>query len=139
MKRTTIVYCLILVFGVALKVMGSLDICANLLPAAASDVTSFLGYCTIILGISGLIGQILFRSDPVMQQREKERNDERNTAIRYRAQAWAGNVTMMLLTLGSGVSYALNAPKWITWGLLGTAVFDLLLTGVFTLWLRRKM
>ena len=137
MKRTTLAYCLILVFGVALEAVGSLDICANLLPAAVSDVTSFLGHCTIILGISGLIGQILFRSDPVMQQREKERNDERSTAIRYRAQAWAGNVTMMLPTLGSGVSYALNAPKWITWGLLGTAVFDLLLTGVFTLWPRR--
>ena len=139
MKRTTLAYCLILVLGVALEAMGSLDICADLLPAAVSDVTSFLGHCTIILGLSGLIGQILFRSDPVMQQREKERNDERNTAIRYRAQAWAGNVTMMLPTLGSGVSYALNAPKWITWGLLGTAVFDLLLTGAFTLWLRRKM
>lgn len=139
MKRTTLAYCLILVFGVALEAMGSLDICANLLPAAVSDVTSFLGHCTIILGISGLIGQILFRSDPVMQQREKWRNDERNTAIRYRAQAWAGNVTMVLLTLGSGVSYALNAPKWITWGLLGVVVFNLLLTGAFTLWLRRRM
>ena len=139
MKRTTLVYLLVTVLGVALEAMGSLGICANLLPAAVSDVTSFLGHCTIILGISGLIGQILFRSDPVMQQREKERNDERNTAIRRRAQAWAGNVTMVLLTLGSGVSYALNAPKWITWGLLGTAVFNLLLTGAFTLWLRRKM
>ena len=139
MKRTTLAYCLILVFGVALEAMGSLDICANLLPAAVSDVTSFLGHCTIILGIAGLFGQILFRSDPVMQQREKERNDERNTAIRYRAQAWAGNVTMVLLTLGSGVSYALNAPKWITWTLLGVVVFNLLLTGAFTLWLRRKM
>lgn len=139
MKRTTLAYCLILVFGVALEAMGSLDICVNLLPMAASDVTSFLGHCTIILGISGLIGQILFRSDPVMQQREKERNDERNTAIRYRAEAWAGNVTMVLLILGSGVSYALNAPKWITWGLLGIAGFNVLLSGVFTLWLRRRM
>ena len=139
MKRTTLVYLLVTVLGVALAAVGSLNIEAHFLPAAVSDVTSFPGHCTIILGISGLIGQILFRSDPVMQQREKERNDERNTAIRRRAQAWAGNVTMMLLTLGSGVSYALNAPEWITWGLLGTAVFDLLLTGAFTLWLRRKM
>ena len=139
MKRTTLAYCLILVFGVALEAMGSLDICANLLPAAVSDVTSFLGHSTIILGISGLIGQSLFQSDPVLQQREKALNDERNTAIRCRAEAWAGNVTVYLLALGGLVSTAFDAPKWITWTLVGIVVFNLLLRWVFTLWLRRRM
>ena len=122
MKRTTLAYCLILVFGVALKVMGSLDICANLLPAAVSDVTSFLGYCTIILGISGLIGQILFRSDPVMQQREKERNDERNTAIRRRAKAVSGEALQWAVLGAAWLSIALGAPLWVTLTAVGVFV-----------------
>ena len=113
MKRTTLVYLLVTVLGVALAAVGSLNIEAHFLPAAVSDVTSFLGHCTIILGISGLLGQILFRSDPVLQQREKARNDERNTAIRYRAEAWAGNVTTVLLALGSVVSSYLGVPERI--------------------------
>lgn len=81
----------------------------------------------------------MIQSDPVLQQREKARNDERNTAIRYRAEAWAGNVTTVLLALGGAVSSCLDVPERIIWTLLGIAAFNVLLTGVFTLWLRRRM
>lgn len=139
MKRTTIVYLLVMVLGVAVVAVGLLNVLAHFLPMAASDVMAPLGGIAIGLGIAGLIGQSLIQSDPVLQQREKERNDERNTAIRYRAEAWAGNVITILLALGGAVSSYLDAPVWITWTLFGIAGFDLLLTGVFTLWLRRRM
>lgn len=139
MKRTTLAYCLVTVLGVALAAVGLLDVRAQFLPMAASDVMAPLGGIAIGLGIAGLWGQSLIQSDPVLRQREKERHDERNTAIRYRAQAWAGNVITILLALGGAVSSYLDVPEWITWGLLGIAVFNLLLTGVFTLWLRRRM
>ena len=139
MKRTTLAYCLVMVLGVALVAMGLLDIRAQFLPTAVSEILAPLGGLAIGLGIAGLIGQSMIQSDPVLQQREKARNDERNTAIRYQAEAWAGNVTTVLLALGSAVSSYLDVPEWITWTLLGIAGFDLLLTGVFTLWLRRRM
>ncbi|MCI6055123.1 hypothetical protein [Dysosmobacter sp.] len=139
MKRTTLAYCLVMVLGVALVAMGLLDIRAQFLPTAASEILAPLGGLAIGLGIAGLIGQSMIQSDPVLQQREKARNDERNTAIRYRAQAWAGNVTTVLLALGGAVSSYLDVPEWITWTLLGIAAFNVLLTGVFTLWLRRRM
>lgn len=91
------------------------------------------------LGVGGLWGRYLIQSDPELRQREKERNDERNTAIRRRAKAWAGNVTTILMALGGAVSNYLGVPAWITWTLLGIAGFNVLLSGVFTLWLRRKM
>ena len=122
MKRTTLVYLLVTVLGVALAAVGSLNIEAHFLPAAVSDVTSFPGHCTIILGISGLIGQILFRSDPVMQQREKERNDERSTAIRYRAQAVSGEALQWAVLGAAWLSIALGAPLWVTLTAVGVFV-----------------
>lgn len=139
MKRTTLAYCLVMVLGVALVAVDLLNIQAHFLPMAASDVLAPLGGSAIGLGIAGLIGQSMIQSDPVLQQREKARNDERNTAIRYRAQAWAGNVITTLLALGGAASRYLDAPAWITWTLFGIAFFDLLLTWAFTLWLRHRM
>lgn len=139
MKRTTLAYCLVMVLGVALVAVGLLDIRAQFLPTAVSEILAPLGGLAIGLGIAGLIGQSMIQSDPVLQQREKARNDERNTAIRYRAQAWAGNVTTVLLALGGAVSSYLDVPERITWTLLGIAAFNVLLTVVFTLWLRRRM
>lgn len=139
MKRTTLAYCLEMVLGVALVAVGLLDIRAQFLPTAVSEILAPLGGLAIGLGISNLIRQSMIQSDPVLQQREKVRNDERNTAIRYRAEAWAGNVITILLALGGAVSNYLDAPKWITWTLFGIAGFDMLLAWVFTLWLRRKM
>ena len=109
MKRTALAYCLVMVLGVALVAVGLLDIRAQFLPTAVSEILAPLGGLAIGLGIAGLIGQSMIQSDPVLQQREKARNDERNTAIRYRAEAWAGNVTTVLLALGSAVSSYLDA------------------------------
>lgn len=139
MKRTTLAYSLVTVLGVALFAVGLLNVQSHFLPMAASDVMAPLGGIVFGLGVGGLWGRYLIQSDPELRQREKERNDERNTAIRYRAQAWAGNVTTILMALGGAVSSYLDVPAWITWTLLGIAGFNVLLSGVFTLWLRRKM
>ena len=139
MKRTTIAYLLVTILGVVLMAVALLDIWVNLLPTAVSDVISHLGALGLALGVAGLARQDLLQSDPVLQQREKALNDERNTAIRCRAEAWAGNVTVYLLALGGLVSTAFDAPKWITWTLVGIVVLNLLLRWVFTLWLRRRM
>lgn len=40
---------------------------------------------------------------------------------------------------GGAVSCYLDAPVWITAALFGIAVFNVLLSGLFTLWLRRRM
>ena len=139
MKRTTIAYLLVTMLGVVLGAAGLLNSQSHALPLTVSRILAPLGGITFGLGLGGLLGQGIIQSDPVLRQREKERHDERNTAIRYRAEAWAGNVTAVLLALGGAVSGYLDAPLWVTGALLGTAVFNVLLGGVFTLWLRRKM
>lgn len=127
------------VLGVALGAAGLLNSQSHALPLTVSRILAPLGGITFGLGVGGLFGRSMIESDPVLRQREKERHDERNTAIRYRAEAWAGNVTAVLLALGGAVSGYMDAPLWVTGALLGTAVFNVLLSGVFTLWLRWKM
>lgn len=127
------------VLGVALGAAGLLNSQSHALPLTVSRILAPLGGITFGLGVGGLFGRSMIESDPVLRQREKERHDERNTAIRYRAEAWAGNVTAVLLALGGAVSGYMDAPLWVTGALLGTAVFNVLLSGVFTLWLRRRM
>ena len=139
MKRTTLAYLLVTVLGVALFAVGLLNVQSHFLPMAASDVMAPLGGIVFGLGVGGLWGRYLLQSDPELRQREKERHDERNTAVRYRAEAWAGNVTTVLLALGGAVSSSMDTPVWVTAALLGTAIFNVLLSGVFTLWLRRRM
>ena len=86
-----------------------------------------------------MLGQTMVESDPVLRRREQERNHERNTAIRHRAEALAGNATTVLLILGGAVSNSLDAPLWVTAALFGTAFFNVLLSWMFTLWYRRRM
>lgn len=139
MKRTTIAYLLVTILGALLAAVGLLSARVDALPLIVSKILAPLGATVFGVGLGGLFGQGLLQSDPVLRQREKERHDERNTAIRYRAEAWSGNVTTVLLALGGAVSGYMDAPLWVTILLLGTAVFNVLLSGVFTLWFRRKM
>ena len=139
MKRTTIAYLLVTILGALLAAVGLLSARVDALPLIVSKILAPLGATVFGVGLGGLFGQGLLQSDPVLRQREKERHDERNTAIRCRAEAWAGNVTTVLLALGGAVSGYMDAPLWVTILLLGTAVFNVLLSGVFTLWFRRRM
>lgn len=139
MKRTAIAYLLVTILGTLLAAVGLLSARVDALPLIVSKILAPLGATVFGVGLGGLFGQGLLQSDPVLRQREKERHDERNTAIRYRAEAWSGNVTTVLLALGGAVSGYMDAPLWVTILLLGTAVFNVLLSGVFTLWFRRRM
>lgn len=139
MKRTTIAYLLVTILGALLAAVGLLSARVDALPLIVSKILAPLGATVFGVGLGGLFGQGLLQSDPVLRQREKERHDERNTAIRYRAEAWSGNVTTVLLALGGAMSGYMDAPLWVTILLLGTAVFNVLLSGVFTLWFRRRM
>ena len=114
MKRTTLAYCLVMVLGVALVAVGLLDIRAQFLPTAVSEILAPLAGGAIGLGIAGLIGQSMIQSDPVLQQREKARNDERNTAIRRRAKAVSGEVLQWTVLGAAWLSIALGAPLWVT-------------------------
>ena len=74
------------------------------------------------LGVGGLWGRYLIQSDPELRQREKERNDERNTAIRRRAKAVSGEVLQWTVLGAAWLSIALEAPLWVTLAAVGVFV-----------------
>ena len=122
MKRTTIAYLLVTVLGVALFAVGLLNVQSHFLPMAASDVMAPLGGIVFGLGVGGLWGRYLLQSDPELRQREKERNDERNTAIRYRAKAVSGEALQWTVLGAAWLSIALEAPLWVTLAAVGVFV-----------------
>lgn len=139
MRRKTAVSLLVTALGVILGVAALLATRTNALPFPADKILAPLGGIAAGLGLGGLLGQTMVESDPVLRQREKEKNDGRNTAIRHRAEALAGNVTTVLLALGGAVSNSLDAPLWVTAALFGTAFFNVVLSWIFTFWFRRRM
>lgn len=139
MRRKTAAFLLVTVLGVLLLAAALLATRTDALPLPAAGILAPLGGIAVGVGLGELLGQTMVESDPVLQQREKERNDERNTAIRHRAEALAGNVTTVLLALVGAVSNSLNAPLWVTAALFGTALFNVVLAWIFTFWFRRRM
>ena len=139
MKRKTVLCWLVTALGVILGVAALLATRTDALPLPADRILAPLGGIAVGLGLAGLLGQAMVESDPVLRQREKEKNDERNTAIRCRAESMAGRVTVAALALGSVVSRALEAPVWVAVLLLGFAFAYAVLELIFTLWYRRRM
>lgn len=139
MKRKTIAYLLVTFLGILLGTVILFSSQAAALPVRASRTLASLGGIALGLGLGGLMTQSRLKSDPALRQREKEKNDERNVAIRRRAEALAGNITTILLALAGAVSRSLDAPWWVTAALFGSAFFNMLLVYVFTLWFQRKM
>ena len=139
MKRKTAVSLLVTALGVMLAAAALLATRTDALPLPADKILAPLGGIAVGLGLAGLLGQTMVESDPVLRQREKEQNNERNTAIRCRAESMAGRVTVAALALGSVVSKSLEAPVWVTVLLLGFAFAYAVLALIFTLWYQRRM
>lgn len=70
-----------------------------------------------------------------MRRSEIEANDERNVAIRHRAQALSGNVIVYAVMVMAWVCIFLDAPLWMTLTCIGIfvakTVLDLFLTAYY--------
>lgn len=136
--KKTVLYGIFLLCGIALMALSLA------LEGRISD--SIGGMCMGIgAGALGYCGSNLMtlrreRKDPVaMRQAQIEANDERNVAIRRRAQAVSGEVLQWAVMAAAWLSIGLGAPLWVTLAAVG--VF--LAKCVLELWLmvryQRKM
>ena len=117
MKRE-VLYGGLLACGVALMVLSLV------LEGHVSDSVGgmFMGAGCGLMGFGG--SQVLMRHrekrDPaVMRQAEIEAKDERNVAIRRRAQAVSGEVLQWAVMGAAFVSIGLDAPLWVTLAAVG--------------------
>lgn len=117
MKRE-VLYGGLLACGVALMVLSLV------LEGHVSDSVGgmFMGAGCGLMGFGG--SQVLMRHrekrDPaVMRQAEIEAKDERNVAIRRRAQAVSGEVLQWAVMAAAWLAIGLGAPLWVTLAAVG--------------------
>ncbi len=117
MKRE-VLYGGLLACGVALMVLSLV------LEGHVSDPVGgmFMGAGCGLMGFGG--SQVLMRHrekrDPaVMRQAEIEAKDERNVAIRRRAQAVSGEVLQWAVMAAAWLAIGLGAPLWVTLAAVG--------------------
>lgn len=120
MKRSRLTYIAGLVIGICCIVAG--------LFLKGEDVKSISG---VLIGVgaglfSSCISNLLLihmeRKNPALEKQTKiDYNDERNTMIRHRAKAKAGDITQWLIMGIAYVTIFISAPLWLTFAVI--AVF----------------
>lgn len=75
----------------------------------------------------------------MMKQNEIEAKDERNLAIRYRAQAMSGLVMQWLLIAVAWICIIINGPLWITLTAVGIFLAKSCLEFILIEYYQRKM
>lgn len=67
------------------------------------------------MGIANLLMRRIERNNPELEKIKKiEENDERNTMIRQRAKAKAGDITQWLIMVIAYITILISAPIWVT-------------------------
>lgn len=127
-------------FYVGLIILGACMIAASVF--FRSEDTKPIGGCLIGIG-AGLIGMSLSvliakrieRNHPERQRQARiDYNDERNTIIRYRAKARAGDITQWLVMGIAYITILISAPLWLTL----TIVIVFVIHNVLSLYLMAK-
>lgn len=116
--KKTVLYGIFLICGIALMVLSLVlegrirDSLGGMMMGIGAGV---LGYCG-----SNLMTLRRERKDPAaMRRAEIEAKDERNVAIRRRAQAVSGEVLQWAVMAAAWLSIGLGAPLWVTLAAVG--------------------
>lgn len=122
MKKKTYFHILQLLTGICLLVLSIL-----IKTEATRQIGGVLigvGGGLLGFGIIGLVTDHIERNNPVMKKnKEIEDNDERNTIIRHRAKARAGDITQWLIIAIVYVTILISAPIWVTFFVVGVFIF----------------
>lgn len=107
-------------FYVAMMIIGIFCIGASLFFNSAEEkpiagILIGIGSGFIGLSISNLITKHIERKNPQLEkQAQIDYNDERNTIIRNRAKAKAGDITQWFIMGIAYITILISAPLWVT-------------------------
>lgn len=133
MKKKRSVYIALLLIGICC-IAASLFFKEEVVKTV-SGVLFGVGAGLLGMSISGLYMKHLESKNPGLEkQNEIEYRDERNTMIRNRAKAEAGDITQWLIIAISYITIIISAPLWVT--LAVVAVF--LAYNIIALYLMNK-
>lgn len=113
MKRKTAFYAAMLIIGICCTAASFFFNDEEAKPIAGILIGVGLGF--IGLSISNLIMKHMERKNPELEKQAKiDYNDERNTIIRNRAKAKAGDITQWLIMGIAYITILISAPLWVT-------------------------
>lgn len=119
-KRTLYRTLLILGLGLMALSLALMLLLGDRLPDAAGGAMIGVSSGLAAMGLSNLLMLRQTEKDPhLARQAEIEAKDERNTAIRRRAQAVSGEALQWTVMAAAWLSIALDAPLWVTLGAVG--------------------
>ncbi len=118
MRAKTKVYLVLGIFGAAALAVSLL--LGDALPRTAGGMLTGIGAGLLGFGFSNWRMRRWEEKDPRRMKRAKiEAGDERNIAIRRRAQAVSGEALQWTLMAGAWLSIGLGAPLWVTLLVIG--------------------
>lgn len=138
-KTKTTLYIILAAAGLALAVVSRFRL-GGILPSSQQGALAGMG--------SGLFGYGLakFRfsrwadkNPEEMRRSEVEANDERNVAIRNRAQALSGTVLVFVVMAAAWVCIFLDAPQWITLTCVGVFLLKTVLDFILIAYYEKRM
>lgn len=139
MKQKKLLYTLLLAVGLCLVaaalVLRRFDLADNLYGMLVG-----VGAGLAAMGAANCLMLRVEERDPkVMRQSQIETTDERNVAIRRRAQAVSGEVLQWTVLAAAWLSIGLGAPLWITLAAVGVFVAKSVLEGFLMNRYQREM
>ena len=121
MSKKKTLYRTLLILGLGLLALTAL--LGDWLPNAAGGAMIGVSSGLAAMGFANLLMLRQMEKDPrLARQTEIEETDERNTAIRYRAQAVSGEALQWAVLGAAWLSIALGAPLWVTLTAVGVFV-----------------
>ena len=119
-KRTLYRTLLILGLGLLALSLALMLLLGDRLPDAAGGAMIGVSSGLAAMGLSHLLMLRQTEKDPhLARQAEIEAKDERNTAIRRRAQAVSGEVLQWAVMAAAWLAIGLGAPLWVTLAAVG--------------------
>ena len=122
MKKKELFYGGVGVVGLVLMVLAG--VLGGRLPDVVTGAMTGIGAALLAVGVSLWKVCRMERTDPARwKQHMIQSRDERNLAIRYKAQALAGEVLQWLVLVAAWIARFMNAPLWVTLGCAGVFLF----------------
>lgn len=113
MKRKTSFYVVILITGICCIIASLFFNGEEVKPIAG--ILIGIGFGFLGLSLSNLLMKHMERKNPELEKQAKiDFNDERNTIIRNRAKAKAGDITQWLIMGIAYMTIFILAPLWVT-------------------------
>jgi hypothetical protein len=122
MKRSSSFYAVLLIAGICALVASFFFRGEELKPV--SGVLLGIGSGLIGLSIANLWMKRIEHNHPGYEKEVQiEYNDERNTIIRNRAKAKAGDITQWLIMAVAYITIIISAPLWVTFAAVAVFLF----------------